>query len=139
MYILDNYLYVVRDNYANFEGRARRSEYWYFVLMNVLISLGLILIYASTESEMAFGLLGIFLIGILTPSLAIIVRRLHDLGKSGGYFFVRFIPIVGGIWYLVLMCTDSTWGSNQYGPNPKGMGNQNNQDDLINSIGRDIQ
>jgi uncharacterized membrane protein YhaH (DUF805 family) len=139
MYILDNYLFVVRDNYANFEGRARRSEYWNFVLMNVIIGFSLIMIGASSESETALWLLGIFIMGILVPSLAVIVRRLHDLGKSGGYFFVRFIPIVGGIWYLVLMCTDGTWGSNQYGPNPKGLGNQNNQDDLIQSIGREIQ
>jgi uncharacterized membrane protein YhaH (DUF805 family) len=139
MYILDNYLYVVRDNYANFEGRARRSEYWYFVLMNIIIIFVLAMLGAASESTTGVWLIGIFGLGVIVPSLAVIVRRLHDLNKSGGYFFVRFIPIVGGIWYLVLMCTDSTWGSNQYGPNPKGMGNQNNQDDLIKSIGRDIQ
>jgi uncharacterized membrane protein YhaH (DUF805 family) len=139
MNILDNYLFVVRDNYANFEGRARRSEYWYFMLMNIIIFIFLAMISATSESTTGLWLIGILFLGIITPLIALIVRRLHDIGKSGGYFFVRFIPIVGGIWYLVLMCTDSTWGSNQYGLNPKGLGNQNNQDDLIKSIGRDIQ
>lgn len=139
MNILDNYLFVVRDNYANFEGRARRSEYWFFMLMNIIIIVVLAVLSAASESTIGVGLIGIFGLAIITPLLALIVRRLHDIGKSGGYFFIRFIPIVGGIWYLVLMCTDSNYGPNHYGLNPKGLGNQNNQDDLINSIGQGVQ
>ena len=64
-------------------------------------------------------LYGIYLLAIILPSLAVAVRRLHDIGKSGWMILISLIPLIGGIWLLVLLVTDSNPGNNQYGPNPK--------------------
>ncbi|GGD26554.1 DUF805 domain-containing protein [Hyunsoonleella pacifica] len=74
--------------------------------------------------------IGVFLLATLIPWLAVNVRRLHDQGKSGGYFFINFIPIVGRIWYLVLMCTNGEYGPNKYGPDPKSPDNNDEIDDI---------
>ena len=111
------YLKVIRDNYFNFEGRARRKEYWYYILFNILIIIFLGLL-CSIVDEFVY-LLTVYIIAIIIPTLGVIVRRLHDSGKSGWYFFVRLIPVVGSIWLLVLLCTDSEHGINRYGKNPK--------------------
>lgn len=123
--MIDWYLKVVRDNYANFSGRARRSEYWYFVLCNMLITLFLFILMFVTSY--ALYLLIIYSIGIIIPSIAVVVRRLHDIGKSGAYYFVSFIPVIGTIWLLVLLCTDGDNGSNQYGEDPKRPYNEFNE------------
>lgn len=115
--MIDWYLKVVRDNYANFSGRARRSEYWYFVLCNMLITLLLFILMFVTSY--ALFLLIIYSVAIIIPSIAVVVRRLHDIGKSGAYYFIAFIPVIGAIWLLVLLCTDGDNGPNQYGENPK--------------------
>ncbi|MBE6293284.1 MAG: DUF805 domain-containing protein [Bacteroidales bacterium] len=96
----------VFSNYANFSGRARRSEYWYFVLFSLII--GLIPIV-----NLIVGLISII------PSIAVCVRRLHDIGKSGWWLLLCLIPIVNLI-LLVWYCTDSQPGENQWGANPKG-------------------
>ena len=117
------YKKVVIENYANFNGRARRSEYWYFTLANlILLTIGVILdnVLGINFGRIPYGPISIFYyLAILIPGLAVIVRRLHDVGKSGWYFFISFIPFIGGIWLLVLFLTDSQAGDNQYGPNPK--------------------
>jgi uncharacterized membrane protein YhaH (DUF805 family) len=120
------YLKVVRDNYANFEGRARRQEYWMFVLLNFIFTLLFyipLIIGVVMESEtimyIGIGLMSIYVLAVFVPSLAVIVRRLHDQDKSGWYYFIAFIPIVGFIWMLVLLITEGTQGSNQYGEDPK--------------------
>ena len=120
------YLKVVRDNYANFEGRARRQEYWMFILFNFIITF---LLYIPTiigiamESEtimfIGLGLVILYSLAIFIPSLAVVVRRLHDQDKSGWYYFVGLIPFIGGIWLLILMVTEGTSGPNQYGEDPK--------------------
>ena len=119
---------VVFENYANFKGRARRSEYWYFVLGQILIVLGIVMIgsligtfLGSAEDGffIAFGFSGFYFLAILIPYLALVVRRLHDIGKSGWFYFVRFIPVIGGIWLLVLLCTEGNYGPNNYGLDPK--------------------
>ena len=97
----------VFSNYANFSGRARRSEYWYFVLFSLII--GLIPIV-----NLIVGLISII------PGIAVCVRRLHDIGKSGWWLLLGFIPIAGPIVLLVWFCTDSQPGENQWGANPKG-------------------
>ena len=68
------------------------------------------------------ALLGLWWLAIFIPNLAVIVRRLHDQDKSGWWFFIGFVPIIGGIWLLILYLTDGTPGPNQYGPDPKGRG-----------------
>ncbi len=120
------YLKVIRDNYANFEGRARRKEYWMYTLVNSLLSLGLYalaIIGAISEIEVLMIIGFILLIGYtlatFVPSLALIVRRMHDIGKSGWMLFVSFIPFIGSIWMLVLLVTEGDHGENVYGEDPK--------------------
>jgi uncharacterized membrane protein YhaH (DUF805 family) len=120
---MDWYLKVLRQ-YADFSGRARRKEYWMFVLFNILIAVGI----AIVESILGLGfagfgpLSGLYALALLIPSLAVSVRRLHDTGRSGWWVLIGFVPLIGLIVLLVFMVTDSEHGSNQYGPNPKGMG-----------------
>lgn len=107
----------------SFSGRARRKEYWMFVLIAVLIAIFLALadgITGTYSSELGFGLLGgLFLLAILIQSIAVGVRRLHDTGRSGWWLLLNLIPLVGPIIVLVLMALDGQSGDNAYGPNPK--------------------
>tara|TARA_B100000795_G_C22604807_1_gene362700 strand:- start:96 stop:467 length:372 start_codon:yes stop_codon:yes gene_type:complete len=118
------YLKVVRDNYANFSGRARRQEYWMFVLFNMIFAfliafVGGLLGVMFNAPELGMALYGIYLLAIIIPSIAVLVRRLHDIGKSGAWFFISFVPFIGGIWLLILMCTEGEIIENQYGVDPK--------------------
>lgn len=128
------YLKVVRDNYANFNGRARREEYWMFVLFNLLFIMAIALFSGSmaelTGIEAFFGIYVLYLLGIIIPSLAVAVRRLHDTNKSGWFYLVSLIPLIGGIWLLILFVTPGDQGPNQYGPDPKSP-----NDFEINQIG----
>ena len=129
------YLKVLKEHYADFKGRARREEYWMFVLFNIIVSFVIVLVFAgigiAIEVPEIIGLSYIYYLAILIPSISVVVRRLHDAGKSGWYYFISLIPIVGFIWLLVLLCTDSENGPNKWGDNPKGIGN----DGTINKIG----
>lgn len=147
------YKKVVFENYANFNGRARRSEYWYFILFNAIFSLVLTLIdnllglqFGTADS----GVLNtIYSLAVFIPSLAVSVRRLHDIGKSGwllliaygaiillavflilGTFMYSFdssalimifaLLIIGvAIWLLIMFCTEGDDFTNKYGPDPK--------------------
>lgn len=102
-------------NYTNFSGRARRSEYWYVVLANILISLVSLIPYIGAAVS------ALYTIAIIVPTLALIVRRLHDFGKEWYYIFFMLIPLAGQIIMLVWLCTDSQIGANKFGENPKGM------------------
>jgi uncharacterized membrane protein YhaH (DUF805 family) len=114
---MEYYLKVLK-NYANFNGRARRKEYWMFVLFYfIFICAAAVVDYLI---ETGFIITGLFVLVHFIPSLAVQVRRLHDVGKSGWFLLVGLIPIVG-IWLLILYCTDSQPGANEYGENPKGM------------------
>jgi uncharacterized membrane protein YhaH (DUF805 family) len=102
-------------DYANFKGRSRRSEYWYQYLFMTLVLMG-----TSVLSALDMGLTyGIAALAFLIPSLSTISRRLHDTGKSFGYFFFVLIPIVGWILLIVWLATDSNRGPNQYGNSVK--------------------
>ena len=121
------YLKVMRDNYANFSGRARRKEYWMFVLVQTIVMIGLMIL--DSVLGLDFELQGIslgygylYLIGLIVhfiPSLAVVVRRLHDVGKSGWFYFIFLIPLIGVIWLLVLYCTEGQKQDNKWGPDPK--------------------
>lgn len=137
--MIEWYKKVVFENYSNFKGRARRSEYWYFALANGLISILFIIIGAViggvlgdaiTGLIIGYVLFGLYTLATLLPTLAVIARRLHDVGKSGWFYLVAFIPVVGGIWILILFCTEGNHGPNQYGPDPK------NEIEDINEIGK---
>jgi uncharacterized membrane protein YhaH (DUF805 family) len=134
--IIDYYFDAFKQ-YATFSGRARRSEYWYFQLFNFLTTILIGAIAFFTFKESAVFIILLYGLVVMLPSLALVVRRLHDIGKSGWYYFVSFIPIVGSIWILVLLVTDSQYGPNEYGLNPKGLGNEDEEDETqINQIGR---
>lgn len=111
------FLKVVKDNYANFKGRARRKEYWMFGLFSILFSIAAIIVDFIVGTY--FVIYMIYMLALMIPSLAVFVRRMHDVGKSGWWFFISLIPLIGGIWLLVLLCTDSNQGENNYGPSPK--------------------
>ncbi len=112
-----NWFIKVLKQYADFNGRARRKEYWMFILFYIIFSM------VATAIDAALGtwgtIAGIFGLAMLIPSLAVGVRRLHDIGKSGWMLLVVLIPLIGAIWLIILLVTDSTPGSNEYGANPK--------------------
>jgi uncharacterized membrane protein YhaH (DUF805 family) len=111
--------------YAVSEGRARRSEYWYFTLVNFIISfvLNVVDVVIGVHSSAAgLGILGgLYALAIFIPSLAVAVRRLHDTGRSGWWIFIGLIPVIGVIVLLIFMVTDSNSQVNAYGPSPKLM------------------
>jgi uncharacterized membrane protein YhaH (DUF805 family) len=118
-----NWYIEVLKKYAVFNGRARRKEYWFFVLFNILISIVLSVvdgISGNFSMEAGIGLLsGIYALAVFLPSLAVTVRRLHDSGRTGWWILIAFVPLVGLIVLLILMVLDSNPGPNQYGENPK--------------------
>ena len=109
--------------YANFDGRARRKEYWMFFLFNfifALVAVALDNLFGTSNPEVGIGVIyGLYVLLVLVPGIAVTVRRLHDIGKSGWMILVALIPLAGPIWLLVLTVTDSEQGQNQYGDNPK--------------------
>jgi uncharacterized membrane protein YhaH (DUF805 family) len=110
--------------YAVFGGRSRRMEYWYFVLFNIIVSIVLGVIdglLGTSGSYAGAGLLsGIYGLAVLIPSLAVTVRRLHDIDRSGWWILIALVPLIGVIVLLVFALLEGTPGDNQYGPNPKG-------------------
>jgi len=118
-----NWYLKVLNNYRDFGGRSRRKEYWMFVLFNIMFSTGAIILdnlFDITWSDKAYGpLYSFYGLIIVLPNLAVLVRRLHDIGKSGWYLFAVLIPVIGFFWLLILLLTDSTPGENEYGVNPK--------------------
>ena len=119
---MDWYLDVLTNKYATFSGRARRKEYWMFLLINLVVSVALALIDSliGSVSESGMGLLSsVYSIGVLIPSLALSVRRLHDIGRTGWWVLISIIPVIGAVVLLVFMLLDSEPGSNRYGANPK--------------------
>lgn len=109
--------------YADFSGRARRKEYWIFSLINYIIIFFLyILQIVMIESTLwlIFPIIFfLYAVAVFLPGLAVNIRRLHDIGKSGWWYLIYLIPIIGTIWLTVLMCLDSEPGENQWGENPK--------------------
>ena len=118
-----NWYLKVLKQYADFSGRARRKEYWMFVLFNMIFAIvAMILdnVLGIAMEGIGYGpLYGLYARAMLIPGLAVAVRRLHDVGKSGWMILIALIPLIGSIWLLVLMVTDSNAGENQYGQNPK--------------------
>lgn len=118
-----NWYIAALKNYVNFSGRARRKEYWFFVLFNTLISLGLGFIdgFAGTlDPETGMGVLsGIYSLAVLLPSIAVCFRRLHDTGRSAWWLFLFLIPLIGAIVLLVFFVQDSEQEDNKYGASPK--------------------
>ncbi|MGH3867764.1 MAG: DUF805 domain-containing protein [Pseudonocardiaceae bacterium] len=115
------YLKVLRQ-YADFTGRARRKEYWMFVLVNAIIGVVLAILDSALSLPRVFtvGLLYLlYSLTVLLPSLAVGVRRLHDTGRSGWWMLISLIPLIGGIVLIVFFAIDGEGQPNAYGPNPK--------------------
>jgi uncharacterized membrane protein YhaH (DUF805 family) len=113
---VDWYLKVLKQ-YADFNGRARRKEYWMFVLVNLIISLVLGVIAGIIKMP----ILGtIYSLAVLIPGVAVSVRRMHDIGKSGWVLLLGLIPLIGAIVLLIWAASEGNSGSNPYGPDPKG-------------------
>jgi uncharacterized membrane protein YhaH (DUF805 family) len=106
----------VLTQYVTFSGRARRSEYWWFVLFNSLIGLAATLIDDALNTGVFSLVVGL---GLLLPGLAVGVRRLHDSGHSAWWLLIALVPLAGAIVLLVFLCTDSEPGPNRFGPSPK--------------------
>ena len=119
------YLKVMRDNYANFSGRARRKEYWMFSLFFMLFALAFVLAtFLSSLLGEVGPVIGAMLIVILylthlVPAIAVTVRRLHDTGKSGWFYLLAFIPYIGGLIIFIFTVIEGDKGDNKYGPDPK--------------------
>lgn len=118
-----NWYLEALKKYAVFSGRARRKEYWYFFLFNLIVSILFVVIdfaIGTINTETGIGLLsGIYTLAVLIPGISVTVRRLHDTDRSGWWFFIALIPVIGSIVLLIFMVLDSTSGDNEYGPNPK--------------------
>jgi uncharacterized membrane protein YhaH (DUF805 family) len=116
------YLKVLKQ-YADFSGRARRKEYWMFMLFNIIFAIVAAIldnVLGSTITPDApYGLFYFsYVIAMVIPGWAVSVRRLHDVGKGGGWIFISLVPLIGGILLLILVCTDSE-RNNRFGANPK--------------------
>jgi uncharacterized membrane protein YhaH (DUF805 family) len=118
-----NWYLEVLKKYADFNGRARRKEYWMFFLFNVIISIALLIvdgILGTSAVPGTIGLLGVvYLLALLIPGIAVAIRRLHDTGRSGWWILIGLVPFVGGIILIVFLVQDGTPGENQFGKNPK--------------------
>jgi len=122
------YLKVLR-HYADFSGRARRKEFWYFALFNIITAIVAMVIDIIAGWELTVNSNSVlpnygpcyltYVVATLLPGFAVVVRRLHDLGKNGWWILISLIPFVGGIWLIVLSCKDGQSGQNRYGANPK--------------------
>ncbi len=120
---MDWYLAVLKK-YSVFQGRARRKEYWMFALINALFIIGFVILdgVIGTREVGEFGILtGLYVLLMVLPNIAVSVRRLHDTGRSGWWLLIGVVPIVGPLVLLVFNVFDSAPGTNEYGPNLKGV------------------
>lgn len=119
---MDWYVEVLKK-YAVFSGRARRSEYWYFALFNLIASVVLSIadgIVGTYDVTTGIGLLsGLYGLAVILPGVGVSIRRLHDIGKSGWWLLIILIPLIGIIVLLYFAVKDSQPETNEYGPNPK--------------------
>lgn len=125
--MIEWYKKVVLENYANFNGRARRAEYWWYALGNFILAVVAIIL----DSLIGIALMGpyglfytILLLGTIVPTIAVGVRRMHDVGKSGWFIIIP-------IYNLILACTEGDKGPNEFGADPKG------KYDEMNKLGAD--
>ncbi|MFK7735923.1 MAG: DUF805 domain-containing protein [Pirellulaceae bacterium] len=110
---------VVFENYANFQGRASRREYWMFFLCNIAVAV--LLMIMDGVLLMTVGIAGLnllYTLAVIIPGVAVTIRRLHDTGRSGWWILIGLVPLVG-LLLLYFMCVDSDPGANEYGENPK--------------------
>lgn len=108
---------VFVKNYASIQGRANRTEYWGWALFMFVVQM-LVIVSATVSLVAYFSLTGIVCVVTFLPGICVVVRRLHDTGRGGGWFFISFVPIVGAIWLLILMLLPSEHQPNRFGDEP---------------------
>lgn len=115
------YIKCVTTDYFNFQGRARRKEYWMFTLFSFIIYMILFIIFAKIMSLPKGYMItaAIYTLAVFFPTLAVTIRRLHDINRSGWWYLLNFIPLIGGLIIFIFLLLDSTPGDNNYGENPK--------------------
>lgn len=111
----------VYTNYFKFEGRARRSEYWWFALFYIVVAVVTLGVIGAVNETLGATLYGLFVLGSIIPAIAVQVRRLHDTGRSGWWVLIAFIPLIGAVVLIIFYISDSQPGPNPHGPNPKGL------------------
>lgn len=117
-----DYFKLALSKYAEFEGRSRRKEFWFFILFNMIITYGVMIVESILWD---FPILStIVSLGLFVPGLAVSIRRLHDIGKSGWNILFGLIPIVGFILLIVWYAKEGQASSNKWGSNPKGEGSE---------------
>lgn len=118
--IISNFMEIILGKYAQFTGRAGRSEFWMFYLVYFIIG-AVFSILMNLVGSITFlyyiivGLNILVVLGLLMPTLAVCVRRLHDIGKGGGWIFINLIPVIGSIWFLILMIKKGESITNRFG------------------------
>ncbi len=122
---MNYFIDCMTKKYATFSGRARRAEYWYFVLFNVIAQfvlafiIGFVIGFAGGSMDTINLLCNLVSLAFVIPGLAVCIRRLHDIGKSGWWVLIVLIPIIGAIILLIFAVQEGNRGANQYGPDPK--------------------
>ncbi|MDX9908676.1 MAG: DUF805 domain-containing protein [Mariniphaga sp.] len=117
--IIENFKDIITNKYAQFKGRANRAEFWQYVLVYFVISVAFSLLMSLFSGVNALRMIFMILyviamLALLVPSLAVSVRRMHDIGKGGGWIFINLIPFIGSIWFLILAIKESEPGANQF-------------------------
>ena len=118
-----NYYLKVLQNYTNFDGRARRKEFWLFIFFNMLTVIILSIFddfLGTVDTKGVYGLFGsIYILVVFIPSIAVSIRRLHDTGRSGWWLLLNLIPLLGSLVVLIFFIQNSESHENRYGINPK--------------------
>lgn len=123
-YFFRYFIDIYRKNYANFEGRARRQEYWFFILFYNVVGflIGFLDGLFGTEADYGFYSIGLFttLFGLASfiPMIALAARRMHDLNKSGWWQLIAIVPVIGWVWFFILTVLQGTIGQNRFGEDP---------------------
>ncbi len=118
--IISNFMEIILGKYAQFKGRAGRSEFWMFYLVYFIIGavFSILMNLVASISFLYYIILVlqvIIILGLLVPTLAVSVRRLHDIGKGGGWIFINLIPLIGSIWFLILLIKEGEKVANRFG------------------------
>lgn len=116
--MVQNYINIITKHYFDFEGRTRRADFWYFVLVNLIV--GIVLGIVQNILHLGQMITSLYSLALLLPNLGLGARRLHDTGRSGWWLLIAFIPVLGWILLIYWYCVSGTPGSNQYGADPKG-------------------
>ena len=116
---------MVMNKYDELRGRASKKELWRFVFYNMIFILAAVAIdniLGTTAAGLPYGIFNyLYILAVIIPGIAVAIRRLHDVGKSGWFSLIILIPVIGLIWLLILFCAEGSEGDNRYGSKPNEM------------------